>query len=171
MGEIASTAELQLIAAGLAAGRSVPAVAKVVGLSERSVYRRSAMPECQELVAEQRRQAAREILDGVVGGAIVGLQRLIDIAADPDSPAGAAVAASRFLVESALGPGGVGALQKAIDQAERDDEPEPGERVVDEIKARLAVMAESREANERSIRLVEQSRSKPAGPEAPVWSG
>ena len=90
---------------------------------------------------------------------MVGLNRLIDIAADPESPAGPAVNASKFLVETALGSGGLGALQQALVQAERAGEPEPERSAVDEIKARLAAMHDAQADSERVLAAIEQSPS------------
>ena len=171
MSESVAVAELELVASAVGAGQSVAAVAQTLGMSERSVHRRLALPECQDLIAEQRRHAAEQIRDGVIAGALVGLQRLVDTVADPESPAGAAVSASKYLVDLAIGPGGVGALQQALDQAEKAAEPEPEESTVSVIRRRLAAMHANQTERQRVLQLVEQARSPAAGTDAPVWSG
>jgi hypothetical protein len=83
-----SSGELELIAAAVAAGQRDGAIAEALGLSHRTFYRRKALPETQELIAEHRREAAQQIRDGVVGAGlskVVGLEGsfvLVDIPAE-----------------------------------------------------------------------------------------
>jgi DNA repair exonuclease SbcCD ATPase subunit len=101
MGESVDDAELHLVAAAVSAGATTTQIAQVLGRSQRTAARRLALPETQALIAEQRRQAANRIQTGVVETALAGLQRLHDVIVDPDSPPGAAVAASRYVLDLA----------------------------------------------------------------------
>jgi len=143
----AADAELELVAAALASGQTHAQVAETVGLSLRTTYRRAAHPEVQALIAEHRREAARQIRDAVVEVAKAGLQRLHDTITDPDSPAGAAVSASKYVVDLAIGPGGLGALVDPPGDGEAcqacgHTSPDPAERAeaAERMRARLAEM-------------------------------
>ncbi len=101
------SAELQVVAAGVLAGKPDVAIAESLGLSVRTLYRRKALEETQHLITEARLDAARQIREGVVEGALLGLRRLHQIVGDSGSSDAAAVTASKFLVGLAIGPGGL----------------------------------------------------------------
>ncbi len=108
------SAELQVVAAGVLAGKPDVAIAESLGLSVRTLYRRKALEETQHLITEARLDAARQIREGVVEGALLGLRRLHQIVGDPDSSDTAAVTASKYLVDLAIGPGGLPGLTEPV---------------------------------------------------------
>lgn len=111
----AQTAELQLVAANLATGQSIAAVARNLGMSERTLHRRAALPETQAMIVEQRRAVAEGIRDSLVMAAIAGIDRLHFTIVDTDAPPAAAVNAARFVVGLAVGDGGLAALGSLVD--------------------------------------------------------
>jgi hypothetical protein len=143
-----SSGELELIAAAVAAGQRDGAIAEALGLSHRTFYRRKALPETQELIAEHRREAAQQIRDGVVGAGLSGLERLQRIVEDPDSSDSAAVAASRYLVDLAVGSGGLTIAAPEPGEAcgtcgHEPADPEAKAGTVELIRARLDEMSKN----------------------------
>ena len=110
----AQTAELELVAAGVVAGHTDSEIARQMGVSVRTIYRRKGLEETQELITEARLDAASQIRTGVVEGALLGLRRLHEVVADRQSSDSAAVSASKYLVDSAIGPGGLPGLTEPV---------------------------------------------------------
>jgi hypothetical protein len=140
--------ESELIAAAVASGQRDAVIADSLGLSHRTYYRRKALPETQQLIAEYRREAAQQIRDGVVGAALSGLERLRRIVEDPDSSDSAAVAASRYLVDLAIGSGGLAIARPEPGEAcgtcgHEPADPEAKAATVELIRARLAEMSKN----------------------------
>ncbi len=110
----AKTAELEMIAASVVAGHTDPEIARQLGLSVRTLYRRKSLEETQQRIIEARLDAARQIREGVVDGALLGLHRLHEVVSDPESSDSAAVSASKYLVDLAIGPGGLPGLTEPV---------------------------------------------------------
>ena len=68
-----------------------------------------------------RRDAPREIRAGVISGALAGLERLLAVVSNPHSPDGAAVNASKYLIDLAVGPDGLAALVDPLPAGHRCD--------------------------------------------------
>ena len=146
----AQTGELELVAADVVAGHTDLEIARHMGVSVRTVARRKALPETQELVEEARRDAAREIRTGVIDGALAGLERLLSVVSSPHSPDGAAVNASKYLIDLAVGPDRLAALVDPLPAGHRcescgHDAPDEAGRSV----ATQAVMARLEEVRGR----------------------
>jgi hypothetical protein len=141
--------ESELIAAAVVSDQRDAVIADSLGLSHRTYYRRKALPETQRLIAEYRREAAQQIRDGVVGAALSGLERLRRIVEDPNSSDSAAVAASRYLIDLAVGVGWVGGHRTGGRRGMRNVRP--------------------RAARSRSERWRHREGSCPAGPDGRAW--
>lgn len=93
------------VAARLAAGESVAAVARAMNADSKHMADVAREPEVQRLVAEHRREVAERVRSGIVQGATAGVRTLIEAATNADGtvPWPTRVQAASRLVETAVG--------------------------------------------------------------------